>query len=216
MEGLVHLQSNEIIVERQFAHPYHTFYDRRVLCYMLYRLWNVMESAEGLTTNTLSLHLQQLELDGRWHRMIINNPKVLKTAAQFLVVGFFGQRRYEADDKEVNQLDQLLLHESADHPGLYGYSTMELTNGDTANCVVFRDETAKMHWRTSETHSRAVGAISPTYYHSIRLYNGRLNNHLSASENLELTCVKYYDFQHNKVWRAIRPFEQQEPPEPQE
>lgn len=204
MEGLVRLQADDIVAERYFAHPKHIFYDQRVLRYMLRRLRGVLEADQLLAGQTVSLHLEQLESDGRWHRIIVNQPQLLQQSSELFVVGFCGQRRYDADPTQVDELDQTLLREIPHHPGLLSYSTMELTHGDMVNCVIFHDEAAKMQWSTSETHHRAAGNISPHYYFSIRLYNGHISGGLSASERLKLTSVKYYDYRDGALWRAIR------------
>ena len=125
-------------------------------------------------------------------------------ASALSIVGFFGQKRFDGDVALVNERDRLLAQEMENHPGLISYSSLELTNGDYANCVLFVDEAAKNHWGTSPVHAQVVRELSPCYYYSVRLYNGLLTGDLCQRPELQLTCAKYYDYSCQPAWRALR------------
>ncbi len=205
MNGMVQLETGEVVAGRYFTHPQHIYYDGRILSYMLRRLCHLLESGQPTDPPTPVLKMEHPEPDGRDCRFIVVRPEQLAPLTDLVVVGFFGQRRYDADPHPVARLDSLLVSELVEHPGLLSYITLELTNGDYANCVLFADDDAKSRWSLSETHSRTANEISPNYYFSIRLYNGRLPSGLMQSDNLHLDVVKYYDYRGESLWRAMRP-----------
>ena len=61
----------------------------------------------------------------------------------------------------------------------------------------------KSAWMEGANHARAVD-LSPTYYTSVRIYNGTLPGGVAAPHALHLTKVKYYDFESNPPWRGER------------
>jgi hypothetical protein len=103
----------------------------------------------------------------------------------------------------------MLNSEMNAHEGLLSYSSLELTNGDYGNCVVFTDEAAKNKWGFSPTHKEIVEDLSPSYYESVRLYNGTLPKTIMDEHLLQLNLVKYLCYQQNPPWLAIRPLQSQ-------
>jgi hypothetical protein len=79
-----------------------------------------------------------------------------------------------------------------------------LANGDYGNLVLFTDEKARDHWSTSQAHAQAVRSLAPSYYLSVRIYNGRLPDGIINSSKLHLTRAKYYDYCSQPMWRAVR------------
>lgn len=197
---------HEHIPERKFTHPHYTELDKRQLRYMLTRLSQVLETFHWRgNPNALAPVIQELvETDGRHHRIIPIRPTLLRERNAFVIVGFFGQRRFDGDDKGVAARDEMLFDEMEQHAGLLSYSSLEMTNGDYGNCVVFTDETAKNHWGTSQIHQIAADELSPTYYESVRLYNGILLSSIMSPHRLQLTVAKYYDYRSDKLWRGER------------
>ncbi|MEZ4657352.1 MAG: hypothetical protein R2911_07255 [Caldilineaceae bacterium] len=204
MYEAVELSAQELVDGRLFTHPHHVYYDRRVLEYMVKRLGKVIDVLTRLEETTRHALVQQVEPDQREHRIILGPawqmPRHVDHA--LAVVGFFGQKRFDGDTGLINTRDRLLAQEMENHPGLISYSSLELTNGDYANCVLFVDEAAKMHWGTSPLHAQIATELSPRYYYSVRLYNGALTGCPSQSPTLQLTCAKYYDYACQPAWRA--------------
>jgi len=144
---------------------------------------------------------------GRWiYRMVIPDPDKLFAPDEIAFVGFLGKRREGADIALADEFDEILVAEIPDHPGLLCYSTMAQMCGNFSNLVLFADESVKTEWSKSKAHAQAVGKLAPDYYDSVRLYNGLLPKGVSDSQSLQLTKVKYFDYQEEPGWRAIRQF----------
>lgn len=144
---------------------------------------------------------------GKWlYRMVIPNPDKLFGTNEIAFVGFLGRRREDADLALGDEFDAILIGEIPDHPGLLCYSTMGLMCGNFSNLVLFADESVKENWSRSKAHAQAVGRLAPNYYDSIRLYNGLLPRGVSDSQSLNLTKVKYFDYQAAPGWHAVRQF----------
>lgn len=194
------------VPERRFTHPAYTALDKRSLRYMLLRLHWVLESCYWVGNPNVmhsAVH-QMVESDGRHHRLIIIRPHLLQQLKNISVVGFFGQKSFDGDATEAANRDEMLFTEMQKHKGLLSYSSLELTNGDYGNCVLFRDEDSKNQWGGSPVHQYAAETLSPIYYHSVRLYNGILPQSLMEEHLLKLHVVKYFDYSEEPVWRAIR------------
>ncbi|MFN8459228.1 MAG: hypothetical protein U0401_32025 [Anaerolineae bacterium] len=55
------------------------------------------------------------------------------------------------------------------------------------------------------SRNRYTGSeLTPGYYQSIRLHSGFLAGGLMAGGEIALTRTKYYDYQNQPVWRAVR------------
>lgn len=204
---MIKLTANERVDERPFTHPAYTTLERRLIRYMLTRLCQVLETIHWRgNPNVLAPVVQELiEADGRHHRIIPIRPKLLRERNSFSVVGFFGQRDFDADDTGIAARDKMLFDEMGKHEGLLSYSSLELTNGNYGNCVVFSDDAAKAHWGHSQNHQIAAQDLSPLYYRTIRLYNGILPASIMEAYKLELRVAKYYDYRGTATWAAIRP-----------
>ncbi len=200
------LTVEERLSEHPFTHPAYTAIDQRILSYMLSRLHCVLDNYHWVNNPNIgstNVH-HMIEPDGRHHRMVVIRPYLLKQLSNLSVVGFFGQRRFDGDSAEAANRDEMLFNEMQNHEGLLSYSSLELTNGDYANCVLFRDEEAKSTWGRSIIHRYAVETLSPVYYHSVRLYNGILPQTVMEEHLLTLNVVKYFDYGQKPVWQAIR------------
>jgi hypothetical protein len=197
------LSADERIAHKPFTHPAYSKVEARVLRYMLLRLCQVVETFASNSTSELSIK-EMLEPDGRYHRVIVIQAAELAARTSFSVVGFFGQRCFDADYQDADARDKMLFEEMAVHPGLCSYSTLELTNGDYGNCVLFKDEASKNAWGRSQVHDSAVKELSPRFYHSIRLYNASLNAPLFEPHKLRLEQVRYFDYGVTPVWTAVR------------
>lgn len=149
----------------------------------------------------LALHLQQP--DGRAHRIVILNRLGLLASAPMAVVGFFGQRRPEADPAMLQDLDAELIEELQAHPSMLSYSSCELNCGGWANLVVLADPQGARRWRESARHVFAASQVAPRYYATVRIHNGALPAGLASPALLHVRTL-YYDFADTGWWQAIR------------
>jgi len=149
--------------------------------------------------------------DEHWfHRIVIAQPEMLKAERPLTIVGFFGQKMPDADRSVAHTFDRMLVEEFSDHKGLLSYSSMALEGDSYANLVVFIDAAARDHWSTSKAHVQAVQELSPKYYRSVRIYNGRLPNNIFHHHALTLIRAKYYDYQCQPLWRAQREIKEEQ------
>lgn len=198
------LGPEDIVAEHPFTHPDHITGDLNVMRHMVDRLCEVLADPQLHSHWPQSLIVKRPQPDQWQHRMVIVQPIRLQRARHLTVVGFFGHKRRNVDPAQViHPLDQLLVEELPEHPGLLSYSSLELEHGDYGNLVLFADDDAKNHWSTSKMHAQAV-ELAPGYYSNVRLYNGRLPAGILGSHTLSLTTVKYYDYETNPCWRAVR------------
>jgi hypothetical protein len=202
---MTELRPDERVEARRFTHPHYITVEARVMRFMIQRVCQIVESLQASHSENTGLQIREmLEPDGRYHRVLVIQPSELNQRQTFTVVGFFGQRNFDSQDKESWQRDALLFSEMQNHQGLLSYSTLEMTNGDYCNTILFADETSKNHWGRSSVHEKAVREFSPTFYHSIRLYNGVLEASIMEAHKLKLTSVKYFDYSVIPVWIAQR------------
>jgi len=148
----------------------------------------------------------QSDPKGRHFRIYYIQTNLLFSLKSLTVVGFFGQKRPGADVRPLLKADRIFEKEFYKHEGLLSLSTVRLPNGDFGNLVLFTSPEAKDQWNFGQPHYDTVSKISPPYYKSIRLNNGFLPDGLASPDALELTRVKYLDYDSNPPWRAIRNF----------
>lgn len=195
------LKHTDTLPERPFTHPDLVLSDRATLVYMLEQICVFLKTRQSLH-NTLEPVIQH-ESDSRFHRYLIPRPRRLTEINNFHVVGFFGQRRLNANPEHFGDIGDRLNQEIPSHAGILSYSTMELQNGDFSNLVLVSDESIKEVWRTGATHGEALEK-SPGFYDSVRINNGSLPGGIMAPQSLLLTRVKYWDFNEVPVWRGVR------------
>jgi hypothetical protein len=149
------------------------------------------------------------ETGGRFHRICLSQPEQLLLAGELAVVGFCGKKRPGVDRGPLDAIDDKLIEEIPGHKHLLSYSTLQLESYNTVNLVLFDHPQGADHWSTSKEHAQAV-RMSPNYYTVIRLHNAILPGGLLANNRLVLLRTKYYDFQTEPVWQAIREFPNQQ------
>lgn len=195
------IQQYEIIEDRPFTHPSHTNPELDTLRHMLEQLCIFMESRH--TYRSLYDPIIIDESNGHSHRYLVPQPPKLAEANQLAVVGFFGQKRIGVDPDHFGNLGELLMAEIPTYPKILSYQTMQLPNGNFSNLVILQSEDVKEHWMIGDTHKKAVDH-SPSFYESIRIYNGFLPGGIQNPTSFTLEKVKYYDYQENPPWRGIR------------
>lgn len=205
------LDSYEPVPGRTFAGPEHSLADANLLDYMRARLIGALREANISADDPLSreLYIQSLPEDGaRLHRIVILSRQLLQTAGDLTFVGFFGHKRGDANAAIMQDVDTELLQEFLNHTYVLSYSSLELPDGNWANMVLLQHADGIEHWRASQKHAYAARELAPLYYRSIRLHNGVLPAGLASRPILLST--KYYEFDRDGWWQAIRPFRSQQ------
>lgn len=204
MESVVHLSPTHILDERPFTHPQHIPGDLETLRYMARHLGLTLQNPHMLTELPQTI-LHNVPGQSSWiQRQVLSHPTHFKTHSLFHVVGFFGQSRSQANIALAQEFDLTLLTEIPQHDGLSSYCTMQLKDGNYANLVLFISEAAQIGWSRSEAHAQAVYDLSPNFYHSIRIYNGRLPEGVHQSDELTLHKARYFDYDDVPMWRGVR------------
>lgn len=142
--------------------------------------------------------------NGKVVRVVVCNRAALLADEPRFVVGFFGHRRPDLDTTILSAVDEDLIHEFALHPGVLSYSSYELDDGNYVNVVVLKNSGDKDYWRTSPRHAYAVRELAPDFYAFVRLQNALLPHGLTHPEELLLVTTKYYDYESEPPWLAIR------------
>ncbi len=198
------LAAADLLPDRPFTCPSYNAQDLAAMNHMAQKLRDLLHT-EQPTLRSDRLDIFYLpENDGRSHRVVVSNWEGLHAATTRVVVGFFGQRRPNADTTQTHIADAVMLQEFTHHPELLSYSSLELPDGNWGNLVIFQSMQGPQHWGQGSYHAQAAQHISPLYYHSIRIHNGELPGGVPSGEPVRLTCTKYYDFTQQPLWKAVR------------
>jgi len=206
MDDVITLKPREFIETKPFTDPNGISNDINTIRFMVDQLCLFMKSLppEVVSSPPVIAHLPSRE---KWlYRQVIAHPESLLKPVELAFVGFMGHRQEDANLKLADEFDEILVEEIPDYPGLVSYSTMGLLSGDYSNLVVFTNPEIKKEWRKSKAHEQAVQRLAPDYYENIKLYNGRLPNGIRDSESLYLSRIKYFDYQADPRWHAVREF----------
>lgn len=204
MKNVVQLSPTDIVAERPFTHPNHAPDDYTTLRFMTRQLRLTLENPHMLPTMPQTIFFSMSEQTSWQHRLLLANPHHFQQANPILVVGFFGQSRSQANVELAQEFDKMLIKEIPLNDGIISYCTMLLKDGNYANLVLFIHEEAQMMWSRSEAHAKAVYDLSPRYYHSVRIYNGRLPQGIQQSDALQLQKARYFDYDSQPMWRGVR------------
>jgi hypothetical protein len=195
---------DEILPERPFTHPNGTQRDFAAMQYTLALLRQALRSPHQLSNQVEHQQICFVAAQGRQHRLIVNRAPAMLAQTAFVLVGFYGNRRREADPVPIDQTDHALVEEMSQQPGLLAYCTTLFPDETYGNTILFVDHAAKEHWSNSHTHRYAVEVLSPAYYHHVRLHSGWLTGPLLANTTGVLQITKYYDFASASVWLGLR------------
>ena len=198
---------DEVVEARPFADPERTPGDLATLRHMTHQLVDMYDDPAHCDFVPGNRAICQSDPQGRHFRIYYIQPKLLFSLKNLTVVGFFGQKRPNADIRPLIQADKQFEGEFQHHPGLLSLSTVRLPDGDFGNLVLFTDPQARDAWNYNRLHHELVGKISPPYYQSIRLNNGLLPQGLDDPDDLHLVRVKYLDYTSDPPWRGVREFE---------
>lgn len=204
MRNVVQLSPTDIVAERPFTNPCLIPNDFATLHYIARQLALTLANPHMITTIPQTI-LTTLPGQTSWlHRQVLANPRHFLQPNPILVVGFFGQSRSQVDIELAQEFDKTLLQEIPLNEGIISYCTMLLKDGNYANMVLFTHEEAQMMWSRSEAHAKAVYDLSPGFYHSVRIYNGRLPQGIQQCDALQLSKARYFDYDSNPMWRGVR------------
>jgi len=204
MKNVVQLSPTDIVAERPFTHPNHTPDDYKTLRYMVRQLRLALKNPHMLPDVPQTILFNMPGQSSWQHRQVLANPHHFQQINSILVVGFFGLSRSQANIELAQEFDKTLLQEIPLNEGLISYCTMLLKDGNYANLVLFTCEEAQMMWSRSDAHAKAVYDLSPSFYHSVRIYNGRLPQGIQQSDKLQLSKARYFDYDSSPMWRAVR------------
>ena len=200
------LKPKEIVQDRPFTDPDRIVNDINTLRFMVDQLCLYLENDHLYANRPPPIIVHQPSRANWFYRLVIPRPEILLQPGELVFVGFLGHRREDANLELAGEFDEILLNEIPDYPGLLSYSTMPLVSGDYSNLVIFTDTSVKEQWSQSMAHQQAVRKLSPDYYKSIKLYNGKLPGGIVESGALQLSRIKYFDYQVAPLWQAVRVF----------
>ena len=199
------LSATETVPGRPFSDPQYSIKDLAMMRSMAQQLVDVYGDPVVCDFQPGGRPICKSDKQKRSFRIYYIQADLLFTLKNLTVVGFFGQKRPNADIKPLLDADKAFEKTFHDHPGLLSLSTVRLPDGDFANLVLFTDSEAKDNWNFSPLHNDTVASISPPYYRSIRLNNGILPDGLVAPQKLYLERTRYIDYESDPPWRALRP-----------
>jgi hypothetical protein len=198
------LAPDEAVSDRPFTSIALYERDHQLLAYMLEDLRGLMgEVYEGAVTIrpyepiTWTVH-------GLRRRTVVCDPMRLGERRTACVVGFFGERRFGPDATALEEADAAVVLEFRDYPGILGYSSVEMADGNWANLVLHTAPEDREAWRSGQTHARAVAELVPIHFHSVRIHNGVLVDGLTGGKRITLERTKYWDYRTPDVWHAVR------------
>ncbi len=204
MREPLNLSAKERVPGRPFTDPQHSARDLAVMRHMAWQLVDTYDDPVVCDFQPGKRPICKSDAQKRFFRIYYVQPNLLFALTDLTAVGFFGQKRPQADIQPLLEADKKFEAIFHDHPGLLSLSTVRLPDGDFANLVLFTDDQAKDNWNTSPLHAEIVPKISPPYYRSVRLNNGRLPRGLDRPGELFLERTRYIDYDSDPPWRALR------------
>ncbi len=198
------LDWSDLVPDRPFTNPDHNAEDLAHLQYMTEKLRHLLSQPGAIPAQPRPYVLYLEEDGGRRHRIAIARPEELLTRHELAVVGFCGTKWPETDRTPLDVVDAELLNEFMLQPHLLSYCSLEVEGGNWRNLVLFSHAQGIGHWAISTRHAYAAQELSPHYYRNIRLHNGLLPGGLMSGNDISLTRTKYYDYQDQALWWAVR------------
>lgn len=111
-------------------------------------------------------------------------------------VGFISKKRCSIEptlQTELTSIDSALVSDLVHLPGLLSYSSLELSDGNWCNLVVYRHSDIKKDMQTGHLHQYAARELAPHYYQWIRLHHGVIPAGM-IENGLVLHKTKFYAF----------------------
>ncbi|GJM37245.1 MAG: hypothetical protein DHS20C19_06120 [Acidimicrobiales bacterium] len=201
---LVRLGPNDEVDGHPITEVGHYEGDIALLNYLLQDLRALIRQAGRDDTAFEPQQVISWEVHGLARRTVICDPAGLADSSDVLMVGFFGDRRADADQPAIDTSEMDLINEFADYPGILSYSSVELVDGYWANLVVHREPDDREAWRSSHVHQDAVERIAPMAYHGVRIHNGCIIGGVVGQHTVVIEITKYWDYDVSPTWHAIR------------
>lgn len=180
--------------------------DKALLAYMLQDVRVLARQVDSREIDLQRYETLHWDVHGLARRAVICDPEALAQPVERCVVGFFGERRPEASQSVVDDIEVDLLLEFRSHPGILSYSSTELVDNYWANLVIHVKPVDSQEWRNSDVHRRAVAEISPRQYRSVRIHNGRLPGGVVGSGAIAIDRTKFWDYGGSEIWEAVRDY----------
>lgn len=171
--------------------------DLVILRYMARRVYVALRSLDQSTSTVRPLLYYLDERHRRTHRIAIYNPEELLLNNELAFVGFIsGKLRpiRPSVGADLRIVDKKLVAELANAPGLLGYSSLELHDGNWCNLVLLNDPEVKILLKNTGTHRYAAYELAPSCYEWIRLHHGIMPAGLAGDEMM-LQKTRYYLYQ---------------------
>ncbi|MFW2380324.1 MAG: hypothetical protein ACN4GZ_01100 [Acidimicrobiales bacterium] len=186
------------------ADPANYASDHALLAYLLQDLRSLMRRCRKGEISIEPHQVLSWEVHGLQRRVVMCDPRALLAAPVVNIVGFFGDRRTDADVVSLDGVEVDLLNEFRSYPGIMSYSSVELVDHHWANLVVHAEPDDREAWRGSATHKYAVDHVAPNVYHSVRIHNGCIRGGVTGTGHVEIETTKYWDYDVTPTWQAIR------------
>ena len=178
--------------------------DIALLNYLLQDLRALTRRAAKSEITLVDQQVITWEVHGLGRRTVVCDPTGLIGNVDVQIVGFFGDRRTDADREAVDDGELNLIDELGNHPGILSYSSVELVDDYWANLVVHRAPGDRETWRQNTVHQHVVDRVAPNAYHGVRIHNGRIRGGVPGTETVVLEHTKYWDYDVSPTWHAIR------------
>lgn len=144
------------------------------------------------------------DVHGLERRTVLCDPTLIQDSATVKIVGFFGDRRIDPDNDQIDASEYDLIAEFENYPGILSYSSIELVDHYWANLVVHRQVQDREDWRGSDAHKHAVQHVAPSAYHGVRIHNGCIPDGVLGSETIVIESTKYWDYDSGDGWHGVR------------
>lgn len=189
MNDLVYLSPDEVVPGRPFCHPQASVSDVATLQYMIARLRSLLTGTSASAKLESTTYLNLSDADGAAHRLVLPDRALLQRDDDLVAVGFFGQIRPDVDHTPIMDLENELMDQLPDAPGLLTYYNLHRPGKGYGNLVLFQSDGAKDSWRDNKIHDDAVRR-TPNHYFSVRLHNGLIRGGIINQNEFELVRTK--------------------------
>lgn len=157
------------------------------------------DAADRLDTDVaprepIVIHMK--DIPGGLRLRIVTKTRVSLQLSNLSFVGFISKKQCSVTPDIQNRVDAAdsgMLLELAKQPALLSYVSLQLSDENWYNLVIFSHDGAKHAILTTSLHHYAAYELAPHYYQWIRLHHGSIEQRDTALE-LMLHTTKYYTF----------------------
>ena len=200
MGALVKLAADEECGSRPFAAPAWTARDASVMQGMLERMRLL---ARAWRKEERGFLLCEPDHDGHRHWIRVPDAGSLLAASRLTVVGFFGRVRADVDQLPIHELEAGIVDTLETIPGVLSYYDLALAEGGYGNLILCTAPEVPANVHGHPLHRRAV-ELTPRHYHWVRLHSGAVAGRFTSEAGLVLERTRYYDFDSDPPWLAVR------------